>query len=147
MHEMKIPIKIKMSDVGDAPVDEATDVDFFGSNGVITIVGDVKTAQIRKLVEASFGKLTRGEKRPIAPSTAPKKLKPSTHTLPMEKEQAVLVIGFRTVGLHDADIPVLSMLDEACSDMGSRLFNRIREELGLAYYHAWAFATTRLPVG
>ena len=26
------------------------------------------------------------------------------------------------------------MIDEACSDMGSRLFNRIREELGLAYY-------------
>jgi zinc protease len=26
------------------------------------------------------------------------------------------------------------LIDEACSDMGSRLFNRIREELGLAYY-------------
>jgi zinc protease len=28
----------------------------------------------------------------------------------------------------------LTLIDEACSDMGSRLFNRIREELGLAYY-------------
>ena len=52
----------------------------------------------------------------------------------MEKEQAVLVIGYRTVGLHNDDSYVLSLIDEACSDMGSRLFNRIREELGLAYY-------------
>ncbi len=105
-----------------------------GSNGVISIVGDVKTAEIRKQVEASFGKLPRGEKRDIAPLAAPKKLKPSIQTLNMEKEQAVLVIGFRGVGLHHADSQALMLIDEACSDMGSRLFNRIREELGLAYY-------------
>ena len=27
-----------------------------------------------------------------------------------------------------------NLLGEACSDLGSRLFMRIREELGLAYY-------------
>ena len=46
----------------------------------------------------------------------------------------MLVIGFPTVGLRDASAPILHLIDEACSDMGSRLFNRIREELGLAYY-------------
>jgi zinc protease len=59
---------------------------------------------------------------------------PGAGSNPSTKEQAVLVIGFRTVDLHHPDTPALQLIDEACSDMGSRLFNRIREELGLAYY-------------
>src|SRR5690606_28591947 len=35
--------------------------------------------------------------------------------------------------LAHPDNPGLEMIDEACSDMASRLFIRIREELGLAY--------------
>src|SRR5690606_35605505 len=50
-----------------------------------------------------------------------------------EKEQAVLLIGYRTVDLLHPDNAALEMIDEACSDMASRLFIRIREELGLAY--------------
>jgi zinc protease len=103
-------------------------------NGIISVVGDVKAAGVRKLVEASFGKMARGQKREIAHFPANKKRKPVSHALKMEKEQAVLVIGFRSVGLHDPDSLALALIDEACSDMGSRLFNRIREELGLAYY-------------
>jgi len=105
-----------------------------GSNGVLSIVGDVKAAAVRKLVEASFGKLPRGSKRAIMQDQPKAGLKTFVHTLGMEKEQAVLVIGFRSVGLHHPDAHALSLIDEACSDMGSRLFNRIREELGLAYY-------------
>jgi zinc protease len=105
-----------------------------GGNGVLSIVGDVKLAEVRKLVEASFGKLPRGERRVFPELPKPAKVKSVTHTLHMEKEQAVLVIGFRGVGLHHSDSHALALIDEACSDMGSRLFNRIREELGLAYY-------------
>jgi zinc protease len=56
-----------------------------------------------------------------------------TIDLTHEKEQAVLLIGYRTVDLHHPDNPALEMIDEACSDMASRLFIRIREKLGLAY--------------
>ena len=45
----------------------------------------------------------------------------------------MLLIGYRTVDLTHPDNPALEMIDEACSDMASRLFIRIREELGLAY--------------
>jgi zinc protease len=103
-------------------------------NGVISIFGDVKATAVRKLVEASFGKLAAGKKREIIDFPPAKKIKPVSHALKMEKEQAVLVIGFRSVGLHHSDSLILALIDEACSDMGSRLFNRIREELGLAYY-------------
>ena len=45
----------------------------------------------------------------------------------------MLLIGYRTVDLTHPDNAALEMIYEACSDMASRLFIRIREELGLAY--------------
>jgi zinc protease len=36
--------------------------------------------------------------------------------------------------LYDADRYALELLQESCSDLGSRLFLRVREKLGLAYY-------------
>ncbi|GEP43861.1 peptidase M16 [Brevifollis gellanilyticus] len=104
-----------------------------GENGVLSIVGDVKASVIRKQVESAFARLPRGKRREITQFPATKR-KPVQPVIPMEKEQAILVIGFRTVGLHSEDVLALTLIDEACSDMGSRLFNRIREELGLAYY-------------
>jgi zinc protease len=51
-----------------------------------------------------------------------------------DKKQAVLVMGFPGPSIHDPDRYALELLQEACSDLGSRLFLRIREQLGLAYY-------------
>ena len=51
-----------------------------------------------------------------------------------DKKQAVLVIGYRGTTLQDADRYALELVQEACSDLGSRLFLRVREKLGLAYY-------------
>ena len=105
-----------------------------GKNGTVAVFGDVDTRALKKQIEATLGKLPAGQRHFADQRALPHHGKPGTWDLKMEKEQAVLVIGFRTVGLHNTDSYVLSMIDEACSDMGSRLFNRIREELGLAYY-------------
>ena len=51
-----------------------------------------------------------------------------------DKKQAVLVIGFPGTTMHDDDRYALELIQESCSDLGSRLFLRIREQLGLAYY-------------
>jgi zinc protease len=51
-----------------------------------------------------------------------------------DKKQAVLLIGYRGTTVNNPDRYALELLQEACSDLGSRLFLRIREELGLAYY-------------
>ncbi len=50
------------------------------------------------------------------------------------KEQAVIHLAFPTVPVSHPDQISLAILDEALSDLGSRLFIRIREELGLAYF-------------
>ncbi len=51
-----------------------------------------------------------------------------------DKEQAVLMIGYQTVDLRHPDKLAFDVIDEACGDLGSRFFVRIREELGLAYF-------------
>src|SRR5207237_8659458 len=51
-----------------------------------------------------------------------------------EKSQAVLIAGFRGADLFNPDHYALELIDEASSDLGSRLFIRIREQMGLAYY-------------
>ncbi len=51
-----------------------------------------------------------------------------------DKEQAVLVIGLPGVTMFDPDRFALDLIQESCSDLGSRLFIRIREKLGLAYF-------------
>jgi zinc protease len=51
-----------------------------------------------------------------------------------DKKQAVMVIGFPGTTLHHSDRYALDLLQETCSDLGSRLFLRVREQLGLAYY-------------
>lgn len=50
------------------------------------------------------------------------------------KQQAVLHFAFPTIGVTDPDQLGLEVLNEALSDLGSRLFIRIREKLGLAYF-------------
>jgi zinc protease len=50
------------------------------------------------------------------------------------RASCVIHVAFPTVPLAHPDQVPLSLLDEALSDLGSRLFIRIREELGLAYF-------------
>ena len=51
-----------------------------------------------------------------------------------EKAQAVLIVGFRGADLFNPDRYALELIDEASSDLASRFFIRIREQMGLAYY-------------
>ena len=63
------------------------------------------------------------------PLTSPKRVEETR-----DKKQAVLVIGFTGTTMDSEDRYALDVLQECCSDLGSRLFLRIREQLGLAYY-------------
>lgn len=112
-----------------------------GANGVVSVFGDVDAGQIQKWVAKAFARLPKGSRDVLPARAFARRGVAGEWEQRMEKEQAVVVVGFRTAGLLDRDTPALSLIDEACSDMGSRLFNRIREELGLAYYvGAQAFA-------
>ena len=110
------------------------------NNCVLAIYGDVKSGDVRAAVEKAFANwkpLTRpsatlspsdGERAGVR-GTFPKRVEEFR-----DKKQAVLVIGFVGTTMDSEDRYALDVLQECCSDLGSRLFLRIREQLGLAYY-------------
>ncbi len=103
------------------------------NNCVLAIYGDVKTSEVRAAVDQAFGNWKSGEG---VDHSGAKVLSPTTHrvTETRDKKQAVLVIGYPGTTMFSEDRYALELLQECCSDLGSRLFLRIREQLGLAYY-------------
>jgi zinc protease len=105
------------------------------NNCVMAIFGDVQIGPLQAALEKLFSHWKTGapvvprEARPLA-LTGIKRLSETRR----DKEQAVLLAGFPGVTLMDHDRYALELLQEGCSDLGSRLFLRIREKLGLAYY-------------
>ncbi len=103
------------------------------NNCVLAIFGDVKTSDVRAAIEQAFGKWKAGQG--IKPSTSSIHHPTSSRvTETRDKKQAVLVIGFPGTTMDCDDRYALDLVQECCSDLGSRLFLRIREQLGLAYY-------------
>ena len=105
-----------------------------GNNGVLAIFGDVKTEEVVAMATKAFEKMPPGElalQSPPSPEALTKAIDVSETE---QKEQAVVVKGFLTASITSPDRPALELLDSACSDLGSRFFNRIREKQALAYY-------------
>ncbi len=103
------------------------------TNCVISIFGDVKTDEVRKAIEEKFGAWKNQALIPeFGKVPALDAIKRVSDT--RDKKQAVLLIGYPGTTIYSDDRYALELLQEALSDLGSRLFTRIREKLGLAYY-------------
>ncbi len=103
-------------------------------NGVIAVFGNVDARAVRDRVESLFAALPPGE---LALTAPPQPAPPAESRLVeqfKDKEQAVLMVGYPGVAMTNPDRYALEIIDEASSDLGSRFFIRIREELGLAYF-------------
>ncbi len=103
-------------------------------NGVISVFGNVKAADVRELFEQTLatmkpGELALSQIRPSAPIHEVAEVESLK-----EKSQCVLMVGFRGADMFSKDRYALELIDEASSDLGSRFFLRIREQMGLAYY-------------
>src|SRR2546426_9415948 len=103
-------------------------------NGVIFVFGDVKAADVKALFEKALdsmkpGMLALTDAHPAAPLN-----KIETVESRKEKAQGVIMVGYRGADIFSPDRTVLDLIDEASSDLGSRFFVRIREQMGLAYY-------------
>ncbi len=57
-----------------------------------------------------------------------------TYTVEMDKEQAVVFQAFPSTGATKDDFIVTTVLEELTNGLSSNLFNRVREDKGLAYY-------------
>jgi zinc protease len=108
------------------------------NNCVLAIYGDVKTASVKAAVQKAFARWKSNPNAPT-PDALVNRKSPIVNSLQRvtetrDKKQAVLVIGYAGTTLHSDDRYALELLQESCSDLGSRLFLRIRDKLGLAYY-------------
>lgn len=107
-----------------------------GSNGVLAIFGSVEPQAVLAQLETKLKDLPSGTPATYlkhAPLSAPLIQTEQVEKI-LDKEQAVLMVGYRGTTVTNPDRFALDIIDEACSDMGSRFFTRIREELGLAYF-------------
>jgi zinc protease len=104
------------------------------NNCVLAIYGDIQTARTITAVEKTLGAWKRGAAvlSALPPGPSLDELKRGVEI--RDKKQAVVLMGFPGVDLRSPDRYPLELLQETCSDLGSRLFMRIRDKLGLAYY-------------
>ena len=103
-------------------------------NGVLAIFGDVSPEDVRALTTEFFGPLPEGRLLMTDPPAAPPLAAAAEIVVHEPKQQAVLMAGFQGADALSPDRVALELIDTASSDMASRFFHRIREELGLAYY-------------
>lgn len=104
------------------------------ANGVISVFGDVKAAEVKALVEKYFAKMPAGKLAfADAPKPAPLAATESA-TGQLDKKQAIVMVGFQGTTADSPDRTAMELISEASNDLGSRFFNRIREKMGLAYF-------------
>ncbi|MGH9692025.1 MAG: M16 family metallopeptidase [Candidatus Acidiferrales bacterium] len=102
------------------------------NNLVVTAAGHLTHAQMMELVETRFSKLAPA--REHASETAPQPVPHITLRTKKELEQVHICIGVPALPLTDRRRFVVSVLNNVLGGgMSSRLFQNIRERLGLAY--------------
>jgi len=103
---------------------------FRGPNVSIAVAGDFDPAIVKPLLQEALAGLPGGD--PWQPASSVPAT-PGESSAVLDKKQAVITLGIRSVGVHDPRRHALRFLQEWCSDMAGPLFTRIREDLGLAY--------------
>ncbi len=108
-----------------------------GPNVVLAVAGDFEPRKLAPKLKALLAKIPHGP----APAGAWEKdtaaILPATvgdFTAQEPREQAVVLQAFPGSRVNSSDFYASEMLDELFSGMASRLFERVREEKGLAYF-------------
>lgn len=103
------------------------------SNLVLCVFGNVHAEDVRQRVAERFGAMPA---RPLTlPAATPERLTESKrHEEIQPKQQGVLLIGYSGLDMFNPDRFAMEIIDNAFSGQGSRLFLRLRDELGLCYY-------------
>ena len=110
---------------------------FVGGNVVLAVAGDFEPKRLLPRLKAFLSKIPKGKAPVPAVLGAAGVRLPATVGDFIEKqprEQAVVLQAFRGPRVHAPDAYVAEVADELFSGMASRLFERVREEKGLAYF-------------
>lgn len=107
-----------------------------GPNVVLAVAGTFDPRTLGPKLKAFLNRIPRGSE-PVRRASAGKVTLPASvgeFVEFEEREQAVVLQGFPGPRVHAPDFHVAEVADELFSGMASRLFERVREEKGLAYF-------------
>ncbi|HVU37610.1 MAG TPA: pitrilysin family protein, partial [Opitutales bacterium] len=104
-----------------------------GPNLVVAVAGRFERAQALDLLGPVLEAAPRGPFTPQMPAHRGA-AKAAEFTEKLDREQTVVFDAYPDAGATAADYLAGEVVDELLSGMSSRLFVRVREELGLAYY-------------
>jgi len=100
---------------------------------VLAVYGDVKASEVVKKLEQAFSNF---EPRPLPLIQVPQELEPTqirAATKYMEKKQALIMIGFQGISIKSEDRYTFEVMTSILSGGGSRLYQSLRNQMGLAY--------------
>lgn len=101
------------------------------SNGVLAVFGDLDPDELTECCEKHFGSVPTGSTSDSQASVTGTAGEVVGH---LDKEQAIVAIGYPGATVDSKDVPALELIHDYCANMAGPLFTRLREELGLAYY-------------
>lgn len=105
-----------------------------GGNCILAVAGDFEPAKLKPKLTALLERLPRTA-APAIPATAePLPAEVGDFVEHAPREQAVVLQAFPGPRVNAPDFYVGEVADELFSGMASRLFERVREEKGLAYF-------------
>ncbi|MDD2763742.1 MAG: pitrilysin family protein [Opitutaceae bacterium] len=102
-------------------------------NVVLAVAGDFLPRRLASKLRRFLARLPEGTPAPIA-SASLRSAGRGDFTEIQPRQQAVVLQAFPGPGLLESDYYVSEVADELFSGMSSRLFERVREEKGLAYF-------------
>ena len=106
---------------------------YTSENTILTIAGGYPE-NVKEKIEEVFGLLERKPKTKL-PDVVENQEKPTEHVRFKELDQTHLILGFRAFDARDERRFALGVLTTILGrGMSSRLFQKVREEMGVAYY-------------
>src|SRR5258708_31471779 len=101
---------------------------------LIVVAGKVTEHAVMREVKKVFGKIKRGQKVKML-KTKDRQAKPQVLAHFKKTDQTHFVVGVRTYDIFDDNNAALSVLGgNLGGGMSSRLFQKLREEMGVGYY-------------
>ncbi|MDA0815567.1 MAG: pitrilysin family protein [Chloroflexi bacterium] len=106
---------------------------YVANAAVVSIAGAIGTDEALRMVEREFGTWEPGDPLGLIPHHD-HPVGPRVSVIEKELEQIHVSLGMRGISIHDDDRYALDLLSIILGEgMSSRLFSRLREELGLCY--------------
>ncbi len=102
-------------------------------NMVVAIFGDIDIKKIERAMSRAFNNLQGSRFEEAVVLNEPEQKGPRESTRQMQKEQAVLMMGYPGTDVKNPDKYVLEIINSILTRQGGRLYMDIREKLGLSY--------------